>query len=383
MACLLVTGATGVVGSALVPELLRDPRASVVLLLRAQDAQDLGARLDRLHAWWRTVGHAVDAMRVEALVGDVCQPLLGLEPSAYDRLTRRLTHVIHAAGNVRLSQPLHEARRSAVDSVRHVLELAARCREAGPFEKLDVLSTVGVAGRMQGVIPEAPLQPSGFHNTYEQAKAEAEQVLWAAMQAGLPATIHRPSMVVGDSRSGLISQYQVFYYLIDFLLGRYTLGWVPRADRFKLDLVPVDYVARAVALACREPQAAGQIFHLCSGPEAAIPLDDLACRLAELERKRGTRLPTRRRLPTSFFRGALHVARPLARGRLRKLLAGMPYFLTYLEDVQVFENAHSRDFFERRGLHLPPPEQYLERVVGCFRQAQAAAAGGRLHGALH
>jgi thioester reductase-like protein len=81
MACLLVTGATGVVGSALVPELLRDPRASVVLLLRAQDAQDLGARLDRLHAWWRTVGHAVDATRVEALVGDVCQPLLGLEPA--------------------------------------------------------------------------------------------------------------------------------------------------------------------------------------------------------------------------------------------------------------------------------------------------------------
>lgn len=382
MTCLLVTGATGVVGSALVPELLSDPGASVVVLMRAGSAPQLAARFERLRAWWQQGGHAIDAGRVRALAGDVCRPLLGLDPEPFDRLAHEVTHIVHAAGNVRLNQPLAEARVSAVEGLRNVLKLAALCHARGTLRKLDVLSTVGVAGRMRGLIPEAPLQPSRFHNTYERAKHEAEQVLLAAMQCGLPATIHRPSMVVGDSRTGRVAQYQVFYYLIDFLLGRRTLGLLPRADGFKLDLVPVDYVARAVAICCREPQAVGRIFHLCSGPAGAMALEDLAARLEEYERRRGLRLPRRRRLPRCFFRGALALVRPLVRGRLRTALAGMPYFLTYLEDEQVFDNTHSRAFFEQRGLHLPRPEDYLERVIGCFRQDQAAAAGGRLQGAL-
>ncbi len=382
MTCILVTGATGVVGSALVPELLRAPDALVWLLLRARDEGHLAQRVAQLLAWWEQSGYQVDAARVQALRADVCQALLGLEPEMHERLARQITHVIHVAGNVRLNRPLAEARRSAVESVRHVLAFVERCREAELFRKLDVLSTVGVAGRMRGLIPEAALRPAKFHNTYEQAKFEAEELLLAAMQAGLPATIHRPSMVVGDSRTGRVAEFQVFYYLIDFLLGRHTLGLVPRAGGFKLDLVPVDYVARAVAISCREPQAAGRIFHLCSGPSGAIALEDLAARLAAFERGRGVRLPRRRRLPRSCLRAAIAIARPLAPGRLRKLLAGMPYFLTYLEDEQVFDNAQSREFFEQRGLHLPRPEDYLERVVSCFREARAAAADGRLGRAL-
>lgn len=382
MTCLLVTGATGVVGSALVPELLCDSTATVVLLIRAQGPQELSSRLCRLHDWWQRQGLSIDLARVQALAGDVCRPLLGLEPDVYDRLARETTHIIHAAGNVRLNQPLAEARRSAVESLCHVLDLAARCRATGSFQKLDVLSTVGVAGRMRGLIPEASVQPAEFHNTYEQAKFEAEEVLLAAMRAGLPATIHRPSMVVGDSRTGRVAEFQVFYYLIDFLLGRHTLGFVPRAGRFKLDLVPVDYVARAVAVSCREPQAAGRIFHLCSGPHQAIALEDLAARLAAFERSRGVRLPRRRRLPRCLLHAAIALAQPLANGRLRKMLASMPYFLTYLEDEQVFDNAKSREFFEERGLHLPRPEEYLDRAIRYFREAQAAAVNGRLQGAL-
>lgn len=378
MTCVLVTGATGVVGSALVPELLKVPDTSVWLLIRARDEGHLAQRVAQLLAWWEQSGHGVDAARVHALRADVCQTFLGIEPAMYERLTRQVTHVIHAAGNVRLNQPLSEARRSAVASMRHVLALAARCCEAGLLCKLDLLSTVGVAGRTRGLILESALRPAKFHNTYEQAKFEAEEVLLAAMQAGLPATIHRPSMVVGDSRTGRVPEFQVFYYLIDFLLGRHTLGLVPRAGGFKLDLIPLDYVARAVAISCWEPQAAGRIFHLCSGPDKAVSLEDLAAHLAALERSRGLRLPRRRRLPRSCFRAALALARPLAPSRLRKLLASMPYFLTYLEDEQVFDNVRSREFFEPRGLHLPHPKQYLEHVVHCFRKAQEAVAGGRL-----
>ena len=90
---------------------------------------------------------------------------------------------------------------------------------------------------MRGLIREVPLaEPRQFHNTYEAAKAEAESFVWERLSGGLPGTIHRPSMIVGDSKTGKNIRFQVFYYLADFLAGLRTLGVVPDTrDVVRLD----------------------------------------------------------------------------------------------------------------------------------------------------
>jgi len=47
-----VTGATGAIGSALVPLLLADPEARVQLLLRAKSPHDLAERREELCRFW-------------------------------------------------------------------------------------------------------------------------------------------------------------------------------------------------------------------------------------------------------------------------------------------------------------------------------------------
>jgi thioester reductase-like protein len=204
MSCVLITGATGVIGSELVPLFLDSDDCRLRLIVRADSASHLQERTGELLAYWgRRPQDPAVAGRVEVLAGDVGRPRLGLDDATYRRLTGEVTHVVHSAGNVKLSQSLEEARANAVGSAQRVVEFARSCQDRGLLQKLDVVSTVGVAGRMPGLVPERRLsEPREFHNTYEQAKAEAEELLFQELQTGLPVTIHRPSMVVGNSQTG-------------------------------------------------------------------------------------------------------------------------------------------------------------------------------------
>lgn len=362
MKCLLITGATGVIGSSLAPLFLDEPDTKLRLIVRAESEEHLLQRRNELFAFWernpadrRLIG------QVEFLRGDVTQRRLGLDPAGYQRMTHEVTHVVHAAGNVKLNRTLAEARRDAVVPLQEVLSFCRSCRG---FRKLDHVSTVGVAGRLRGLIPEAPLdQPRAFRNTYEQAKAEAERVLLQEMAAGLPATIHRPSMIVGAARTGRIRHFQVFYHLSEFLTGARSAGFVPATADLRLDIVPVDYVVRAIQLAVNSPTTSGRILHLCSGPEQTPRLTDLARRLRSLEAARGRTVPRLRQVHPLWLRTIIPWLGLLGAGKTGRALRSLPHFLAYLEDPQVFATAASRAFLASEGLYLPAVDDYLKPVM--------------------
>jgi nucleoside-diphosphate-sugar epimerase len=302
--------------------------------------------------------------RLEAFGGDVSQPRLGLEEAAYKQLSGEVTNIIHSAGNVKLNQSMEDARRSAVDSTRHILALADACREHGRLRKLEFVSTVGVAGRWQGVVPERPLrEPREFHNTYEAAKAEAEELLLEEMARGLPATVHRPSMVVGDSRTGKIIHFQVFYYLCEFLSGKRTFGIVPDAGDVRLDIIPVDYVASAIQISSRREDTAGRILHLCSGPSHAPRITDLAEQLRKRFTAYGARLARLRKVPPGWIRGLLPAITRVAPRSARRALESLPFFLAYLDEQQLFDNTRTQAFLAVEGVAIPRVEEYLDAIL--------------------
>lgn len=369
MRVIFVTGGSGVVGTALVPLLLQDPDARVCLLLRAGSPTHLKERLSRLLAFCSL---PADEARIEAVIGDVCEPRLGLDDTTHARLAREVTHVVHAAGDVYLDRPLAEARRSAVGSVEAVL---AFCRACAGFTKLEHVSTVGVAGKARGLIPESPLpRPRAFHNTYEEAKSEGEDLVLEAMAAGLPATVHRPSMVVGDSRTGRIVHFQVFHHLSQFLAGARTGGILPDAGTVRLDLIPSDWVARAILTSMARVESTGRIFHLCSGPEFALTVDDMADRLHALFAHHGAPPPPLRRVPLASFLDELAAMVRRAEPGDRRFLAALPRLLEYYEDDQRFDNARTRAFFADAGLRVPAVDSYLAAQVQFFFSARGIVA---------
>ena len=374
MTHVVLTGASGTIGSALVPRLLADPAQQVTLLLRAGRHGDLSARLPGLRADWGLADGDPRLQRLHTVQGDIAQPQLGLSDAQLAELAQRCTHIIHCAASVKLNMALDEARATAVTPTRSILALARRCATHGQLQKVDLVSTVGVWGRTPGAMPERRLpEVADFHNTYEAAKAEAERVVWAEGD-GLPITVHRPSMVVGDSRDGRVIHFQVFYHLCEFLSGGRTFGIMPTLGHTRLDTVPVDWVADAIAWASAHPQTAGQIFHLCSGPDRAIPITTLQKVVRDTWQLHGRQLPTLRTLDSRWLERLVPVIGALAGARTRRALRGLPPVLAYLAEDQGFSNTDSLRRLQAAGLPLPDVHQYLQPVLQHYLAQQAAHA---------
>jgi thioester reductase-like protein len=373
MSNFFITGSTGVVGSAVVSELLAGDEAELYLLMRAKDESDLARRLADMLRFWDLAPDSASAKRIHPLRGDIILPRFGLTAEEYDHVARTTTHIIHSAAIVKMTLPLEEARRSAVTSVQSILELANECRRHRVLHKVDIVSTLGVAGLTRGLIPEEPLlNVRQFHNTYEASKSEAEKFV-LENQGDLPVTLHRPSMVVGNSVTGKIVHFQIFYHLCEFLSGQHTFGLIPNTQGVFLDTIPVDYVARSIVYSSRHPnETIGRMFHLCSGPNASVPIPDLIDRVRHSFSDRDS--VTTRTIPSRLFRRSLPVMSWFASERGRKALRNLPLFLDYLDFPQQFSNARSEAFFARVGIALPRFPEYLPAVLDFYLKARPGRA---------
>ncbi len=364
-----LTGGTGTIGSALVPRLLADDDTVLTLLIRARDDADLHTRLTEMLAYWHYQPGDSRASRIRPLRGDISLPQFGVGGAGFSQLAGDTTHIIHCAASVKLNMEMAQARATAVTPTRTVLELGRRCAQAKTLRKIDLVSTVGVWGRTPGHMPERRLpEVTEFHNTYEAAKAEAERVIWSEGE-GLPITVHRPSMVVGETGSGRVMHFQVFYHLCEFLSGARTYGVMPELGHTRLDTVPVDWVADAIHWCSGHEETAGQIYHLCSGPDEAISLTSLQQRVRRVWQAQGRKLRRLRRVNRSLLERLVPVIGALAGEKARRALRGLPPILAYLAEDQGFTNPRTAQTLAAAGLPVPSVDSYLDAVLGYYLDA--------------
>ena len=140
-----------------------------------------------------------------------------------------------------------------------------------------MVSSAYVCGRRGGLVPECLHDEwRGFHNVYEESKWRAEHLAarWAADHQGC-LTLHRPSIVVGDSRTGRATRFRGFYILAratEFLArsfadaSRAARNAIPLRIRGRPDerqnLVPVDWLAQLMARIVTTPEYQGRTYHL-------------------------------------------------------------------------------------------------------------------------
>lgn len=264
---ILLTGGTGFLGMALVARLLEaDEGPDVVLAVRAADRAGAGERVEQLLA--RLYDEPPpSARRLRAVPAELTAPGLGLAAGDRRSLRAGVDRVVHCAAAISFTLPLAQARAINVAGTGAVVELA---RSLPALERLVHVSTAYVAGRGAGVFAESDLDlGQGFRNTYEQTKFEAELVLRA--DAGLPAVVVRPSIVVGESDSGWTSAFNVIYWPLQ-AFARGLLEEVPADPGGIVDIVPIDHVVDTIEAALA-PGADGTL-HAVAG--------DGALRVAEL-----------------------------------------------------------------------------------------------------
>ena len=153
-ATVLLTGATGFIGTQIARQLLKDDQVTVLALVRAADNEGTMRKLAR--EWWDWP-ELIEALnnRVEAVCGDVCQPNLGLTEEAYNDLAKRITHVIHTAADWRLL-PLEELRKTNVQGTSNILELAKKANLDHGLRRFSHISTAYVAGGRTGKYLKMP-----------------------------------------------------------------------------------------------------------------------------------------------------------------------------------------------------------------------------------
>ena len=265
---ILLTGGTGLVGGELLPRLLAAaPGSTVYCLLRARDAAELERRAQALIA--DASLPAAAGARVRAIAGDVRAPDLGLG-AARAALLREVRSVVHTAASTRFDQELDEARRSNVAGTRNVLAFAREARA-----HLHHVSTAYVVGDREGSFGaawEGGARPP-FHNSYEESKWEAEQLVRAAA-ADLHTTVYRPSIIVGDSVSGRTRHFRVLYDPFKWVIyGKTSL--LPCRPEVRVDVVPVDFVCDALIALGARADAAGAVWLLSAGPERALSIGEI------------------------------------------------------------------------------------------------------------
>ncbi len=345
---ILVTGATGFLGMQLVCDLLaRQPGARLALLIRETPGRSAQQRADAFIA-------PGDQSRVDAFSGDVSQPHCGLSSEVYRQLSAKVTRVIHSAATVRFDHTLAEARRINVEGTQRILDFAG---EAPGLRSFAYVGTAYVAGERSGLIREDELVVGqGYRNTYEQTKAEAETLVKARL-ASLPGVILRPSIIVGDSRTGVTSSFKMMYWPLK-IYARGLWRTVPGYPDAVLDIVPVDYVARAVTQLLFDPRALGCTVHLCAGPRASATIQQVGLRAMEYFHGPAPRFIE----PRLFFA----VIRPLLYlalwGRKRRVLVDGRAYRDYFTMRMQFDISNAERLLGAAGIVPPPVLDYLDRL---------------------
>ncbi|MFF1922112.1 SDR family oxidoreductase [Streptomyces sp. NPDC058221] len=266
-----VTGGTGLVGAALVVELLTRTDHRIVCPTRPKEGLAPQARLTQvLQAAARAYGHdatldAEIAGRCRAVSADLTQPLCGVAPTSHAGGAREFWH---CAADLRYEDRYWpDLQRTNITGTRHAVTLA----ETLGCEVYNQVSTAYVAGSREGILYEEPAAPSCVNNRYEESKVAGEDIVSRA--TGMTTRILRPSIVIGHSVTkkavgGLTGAYSVVHRLAQAQQALARRGvtdevsvLLPADPAIPINFVPVDLVADdAVSLSTARADAG--IFHL-------------------------------------------------------------------------------------------------------------------------
>ncbi len=329
---IFLTGSTGYIGAHVASNLLADHRDPLSVLVRARDAEEARTRL------WHALQLHTDFpqfddffhTRLRVFCGDLTEKRFGLTEDEYRQLIRSTDSVIHCAASLN-----RKSEKSCLNvnlrGTLEVIQLAMCARDDHGLRRFSHVSTVAVAGHRANEVLEEDSAIDwnrSDYDPYARTKKFCEHMV-RQLLSDVSWTIFRPSIVLGDSRRPETNQFEMVRAFV-FLAG---LPVLPFRSTDKIDIVPVDYVASAIATLHQKEKTAHDIYHLSSGvdSETFVELTDA---LAKAQGKRGpTYMPSLEGTSSRLINTLAGRA-----GRIGGLATLLKVFLPYLVWNTVFDN---------------------------------------------
>ncbi len=355
----LITGITGFLGTEIAAEIMQTTDDTVYGLIRAETPEEAAARLSVL---WYTRPELKDNIgsRIIPVPGDITEKNLGLSREDQDLLIHQTDYIIHTAALIGIRHTRKEFWDVNVTGTKRLLNLARRIQTDHPLKRFSHISTAYVAGMRSGRIMEDSLSAGGFSSLYEQSKYEGERQV-ARVKDQIPVSVFRPGQIVGDSRTGYVRNFNTLYYPLKLYLQK-QLPVFPISGSMRVNMVPVDYVAKAVVRLTYDDAAAGKTFHLTAPENEQPTVEELMKAVRDWAAQNlAMHLPKPLFIPVPFLRqiGAWYnrSAHPAdTKNMWTNLLSLAPYFT----ENKIFDTTNTKRFL---GLSFPDWHTYLPRLL--------------------
>jgi NAD(P)-dependent dehydrogenase (short-subunit alcohol dehydrogenase family) len=345
-----VTGGTGFIGRHLLRHLARRDGTTYVLV-RPRSRERLEAFVDSLGA----------TDRLRPVGGDIIEPGLGL--TAADLELLRGADVYHLAAVYDLEASEDQNQRANVDGTRHVVELA---RQAGA--RIHHMSSIAVAGaRWKGNFTEDMFDEGQVvDHPYYRTKFEAEKIV---RESGLRFRIYRPGLVIGSSETGEADRIDGPYYAFKLIqrLRHAIPEWVPLIgfEGGEMNVVPVDFVARALDAIAARDGLDGMTFHLTDPDVRSLgDVTNEFCRAAHaptftlrVDSRAKAMLPKETTVMLEHWKVAQTLRRRLLEGVRIPAEA-----LRFASSRARFTSEHTRAALQGTGIECPPLHSYAWKV---------------------
>jgi nucleoside-diphosphate-sugar epimerase len=346
MPTIFFTGYPGFLGSELLPRILaRREGATAVCIVQPKFA---GLARERA---------APLGERVRIIEGDITSPL---RVDAGD-----VTEIFHLAAVYDLAVTRELGMRVNVDGTRHILDFAASQRG---LQRLHYISTCYVSGRFPGVFREGDLTVGQtFNNHYEETKYLAEVEVQRRMRAGLPATIYRPSVVVGDSTTGATQKFDGPYFIMQWILRQPRIALVPTTGgtkRYRFNVVPRDFIIPAIDYLSAIPQSRGKVYQLAHPDPMTI--DETIRTIAAATQHIVVRVPLTRGIAKFALR---HI--PGVYELMRIPAAAVDYF----NHPTSYDTTNTRNDLAESGIAVPRLRDYIGNLVSFVRAHPEIGSG--------
>jgi thioester reductase-like protein len=259
-----ITGSTGYLGAHVASELLSTHNSKLSLLVRAKDHRGAELKLWKamqLHLGFSDFCHWLET-NIEIYLGDITLARFGLDKEQYARLIKNTDSVLHIAASLN-----RRSEKSCLNvnlrGTLEVLQFARRVFSCGGLRRFSHVSTVAVAGARNNEVvkeDESIDWNRSDYDPYARTKKFSELMI-RELLPDIPLTIFRPSIVLGDSRYGATTQFD----MVEAFVFLAKLGVLPLRPHDRLDIVNVDFVANSIVALHQKERTLYDIYHLSSG----------------------------------------------------------------------------------------------------------------------
>jgi nucleoside-diphosphate-sugar epimerase len=273
---ILVTGATGFIGGAVVAEILTNRNDEIYVLVRARDASQ---GLQRIRENLRRFGCAekyINRIQLQhIIIGDLLTP----DDFLNDKRINVITHVINCAAIASFGDN-SDIWKVNVDGT---FRFAEKMASLSGFEKFVHVGTAMSAVPKAGSIVREDMVLTKEENhivQYTYSKSFVERRMKEKLPH-LPLIIARPSIVVGHSSVGCTPSSSIFWvFKMALMLEKFLCSL-----NDKVDVIPVDYCARSLLFLLDQGKSEDAVYHISAGQLCSNTFSqiDQAIALAEHE----------------------------------------------------------------------------------------------------